>query len=328
MSIYSNTTEMIDGDKPLMMVVAYPLYDAAHVFSKEAFGSLDDSTTQEQVRPRIGLVRLNTDGSDPLNTYIQHVTEQSETLAHRHFHVKELTLSYRDNDDHDDTTLPVFNVGDYDVSIAFGLNDLLTRINSVSFNKPEDFEKRVGTFLDSNLYLGPMFYVVAQRVPNFSGRKQSSFGVVYPSPISYQYFPICHQGSYGDVVEYDVQCTFLIPRVDESMKIASRILPFRFNCIPNVDFPEFGYIQVKNVPESHHFYETRAPNTIEFVNDQNNFCRNEIEGCMIPIYNQNGNSEYAFGAHGYKDSILCTSLIEARGLNQNIHTRVDIAMKE
>ena len=98
----------------------------------------------------------------------------------------------------------IHNIGNYDISVANNLEELKKNIDWTKFRKPENFEMRLSTFTNKDLYPEDnYFYVVASariRVNN------DGFGVVYPDP-GYDYFPTAHEikNNPEELVKYDVK---------------------------------------------------------------------------------------------------------------------------
>jgi hypothetical protein len=89
--------------------------------------------------------------------------------------------------------LEVHKIGNYNMSVATSISDLLHRIDWTKFKKPQDFTQRVSTFENKNLYPAKYkyFYVVASAVENI---KDDGFGIVYPrSKDNLTYVPTAHE---------------------------------------------------------------------------------------------------------------------------------------
>jgi len=77
--------------------------------------------------------------------------------------------------------LQVHKIGNYNISVAISISDLLHRIDWTKFNKPQDFNQRVSTFENKNLYPPKYkyFYVVASAIENIKddGKKTKIFNI-------------------------------------------------------------------------------------------------------------------------------------------------------
>ena len=101
-------------------------------------------------------------------------------------------------------SIVVHDVGNYKISIAHSINDVLNRINWNVFNKPMDFDTRVQTLYNKTLYPDTYdwIYVVAMAVKDI---EEDGFGILYPSN-EVDYFPIAHEFTNSNIkyVDYDV----------------------------------------------------------------------------------------------------------------------------
>jgi hypothetical protein len=100
--------------------------------------------------------------------------------------------------------LEVHKIGNYNISVATSISDLLNRIDWTKFNKPSDFNQRVSTFENKNLYpvIYKYFYVVASAVENI---KDDGFGIVYPrTPDNLTYVPTAHEDT-QDTHDFDAE---------------------------------------------------------------------------------------------------------------------------
>ena len=135
---------------------------------------------------QIGLVDISTDSMKELRTEIKSLKprsfgKKSETLG--------MSMTFGMNCS---PPLEVHKIGNYNISVATSLHDLLNRIDWSKFNKPHDFEQRVNSFRNQNLYPREYgyFYVVATAIENV---KDDGFGVVYPQLDKYFYIPTAHE---------------------------------------------------------------------------------------------------------------------------------------
>jgi hypothetical protein len=89
--------------------------------------------------------------------------------------------------------LEVYDVGSYKISVALRYNDLQNRLDWTKFTKPSDFELRIKTLLNPQLYPPSYrwFYVIAEAVKNI---ENDGFGVVSPRLTGdLIYFPTAHE---------------------------------------------------------------------------------------------------------------------------------------
>lgn len=88
------------------------------------------------------------------------------------------------------TMKKIHNIGNYDISVANNLEELKKNIDWTKFRKPNNFEARLSTFTNKDLYPEDnYFYVVASAKIRV---KNDGFGVVFPDP-GYDYFPTAHE---------------------------------------------------------------------------------------------------------------------------------------
>ena len=110
------------------------------------------------------------------------------------------------NYSHTDSLKPleVHKIGNYNISIATSYNQLLERIDWTKFNKPDNFEKRMGTFRNTSLYPQKYayFYVIASAIENI---KDDGFGIVYPQlNDNLIYLPTAHEDTKNEY-NFDVE---------------------------------------------------------------------------------------------------------------------------
>jgi hypothetical protein len=102
--------------------------------------------------------------------------------------------------------IQVHEIGNYKISIAMSINELLNNIDWNKFKKPSNYEKRISTFTNKNLYPTEYeyFYVVASAIKNI---EDDGFGIVYPKTNTETYFPTAHEDTskthYFDVEIYN-----------------------------------------------------------------------------------------------------------------------------
>lgn len=134
---------------------------------------------------KIGLVDVSTDKMKELRRNIKNL-KPKEIPRH-------MTLSSGSNSfSRNSTPLKVHKIGNYNISVALSKEQLLNRIDWSKFTKPYDFDKRVNTFNNTQLYPSnyDWFYVVAEAEENI---EDDGFGVVYPQLNNYQYIPTAHE---------------------------------------------------------------------------------------------------------------------------------------
>jgi hypothetical protein len=99
--------------------------------------------------------------------------------------------------------LKVHRVGNYEISIAPTVADLMERIDWTKFTKPADFNVRLQTLTDKELLPFECGYVIAKAVVSV---KNDGFGVLFPDP-GFVYFPTCHENDSKTAnKKYDVRC--------------------------------------------------------------------------------------------------------------------------
>jgi hypothetical protein len=111
------------------------------------------------------------------------------TLAKSVQFLKNLTKFKKDTQN--DPTLDIYTTGIYKISVASSKYDLINKINWNIFIKPIDFEKRVNTLDNKNLFYADYkwIYIVLSSdidIPN------DGFGIIYKS-MDVDYFPICRE---------------------------------------------------------------------------------------------------------------------------------------
>jgi hypothetical protein len=98
--------------------------------------------------------------------------------------------------------LQVNKVGNYNISVAPNLDSLCKQIDWDIFTLPSNFNSRLDTLKDKNLFKFNYAYVVAQAVTNI---RDDGFGVIYEDP-GFTYFPTCHENQEDNLYNYDVIC--------------------------------------------------------------------------------------------------------------------------
>jgi hypothetical protein len=132
---------------------------------------------------KIGLVDITTNDMKELRTDIKSLKPQP-----RSFGINK-DRSYTLNS----IPLEVHKIGNYNISVATSLDQLLERIDWTKFQKPDNFKERIQTFRNPTLYppQHAYFYVVASAIENI---KDDGFGVVYPQLEQHiTYIPTAHE---------------------------------------------------------------------------------------------------------------------------------------
>lgn len=84
----------------------------------------------------------------------------------------------------------VHKIGNYRISVADNLNQLMNNIDWSKFELPSNFNDRFSTLQDTSLYPDKQYaYIVAQSQNSI---KNDGFGIVYPD-VGYEYFPTAHE---------------------------------------------------------------------------------------------------------------------------------------
>lgn len=127
-----------------------------------------------------------------------------------------LTYNFKNNFLGKDRSLEVFRVGNYNISVAQNISELLNRIDWNTFTKPYDFEERCQVFNDGNIYPFKCYYVVAQAIYDI---KDDGFGILYKNN-GMTYFPTAHEyepnGNKYDVICYDLSNENDFPKINLS----------------------------------------------------------------------------------------------------------------
>lgn len=147
----------------------------------------------------------------------------------------------------------VYNIGNYDISIADDLDELRNNINWEHFSLPNDFETRMDTFNDKTIFHHSYSYVVAKATKNI---RNDGFGILFPDP-GYTYFPTCHEKSnHSNIKSYDVKC------YEFGIK---PILQFPFKTNKETSFTINGFKDIERVDEN--FIPSYPLNINEFEKD-------------------------------------------------------------
>lgn len=132
---------------------------------------------------KIGLVDITTNDMKELRTDIKLLKPISKNYSDSR------NVSFQLNS----IPLEVHKIGNYNISVATSLEQLLERIDWTKFKKPDNFEQRIQTFRNPTLYPPQLayFYVVASAIKNI---KDDGFGVVYPQlDQNSTYIPTAHE---------------------------------------------------------------------------------------------------------------------------------------
>ena len=99
--------------------------------------------------------------------------------------------------------LQVHRVGNYDISVAHSLKDIHDRVDWTRFRKPADFDRRLRTLGNKELFPFSCSVIVAQSHTQIAN---DGFGVVYSvNERQVAYFPTCHEMNETDYHYYDVR---------------------------------------------------------------------------------------------------------------------------
>lgn len=134
---------------------------------------------------KIGLVDISTNDMKTLRNNIK-LLKPIKNSAN-------LSRSYSAQFSLNKAPLEVHQIGNYNISVATSLDQLLERIDWTKFKKPANFKQRVDTFRNHQLYPYKFayFYVVASAIKNI---KDDGFGIVYPElEENITYIPTAHE---------------------------------------------------------------------------------------------------------------------------------------
>lgn len=144
---------------------------------------------------KIGLFDIST---IPVQAFRSSVNRVCDDLLPKR--AQELYDDNFDCDSDDDEPLVVHRVGNYDISVAQDLQTLRNKIDWNHFSRPVDWQRRLSTLEDKELYPFPCAYVVASAAVSV---ENDGFGVVYPDP-GFDYFPTAHEAGEKELKTYDV----------------------------------------------------------------------------------------------------------------------------
>jgi hypothetical protein len=145
---------------------------------------------------KIGLVDISTENMKELRTEIKSLKPQKFSDS---FSKNSYSLSRSKS-----IPLEVHQIGNYNISVATSLDQLLDRVDWTKFKKPSDFNERISTFRNEKLYPRKFayFYVVASAIKNI---KDDGFGIVYPQlDDDIIYIPTAHEDTESEH-KFDVE---------------------------------------------------------------------------------------------------------------------------
>jgi hypothetical protein len=101
--------------------------------------------------------------------------------------------------ENDDTFAAVNKVGDYQISVVFSVEDILSKIDWTIFHKPSDLDRRLATIEDKTLFpFDSKAIIIASATSSIDN---SGFGIVYKDPTCF--VPVCHEST-NPCPHYDV----------------------------------------------------------------------------------------------------------------------------
>ena len=174
----------------------------------------------------IGLVDLDTDSCKKAKQDISYWADQIAPS----FSGFDLLLCHIDSTSR--KTLPVHQVGNYQISVAKNIDQLNQQIDWKTYQKPLDFQQRLDTLRKLDFTAN---FVVAQATKKI---QFDGFGIVYPDP-GYYYFPTQHEET-ANLHHYDVRCCLLADNKDY------------FNFVYGEHIYQDDYLQHVRVPRSSH----------------------------------------------------------------------------
>ncbi len=120
--------------------------------------------------------------------------------------------------------LQVFNIGNYNISIARSIDDIINRINWDKFTKPCDFNDRINTLNNESLYPRKFtwIYIIAQSIVDIDN---DGFGFVIPS-YGIDYFPTAHEDIQNEII-----CDNIFNINLENIDINNKIVKYDVNIV-------------------------------------------------------------------------------------------------
>lgn len=132
---------------------------------------------------QIGLVDITTNDMKLLRNKIKSLKPQPRSIY----------VQNSFSDSYSISPLEVHKIGNYNISIATSYRQLLENVDWTKFTKPSNFEQRINTFKNSQLYPQnyAYFYVIASAIENI---QDDGFGIVYPQlEGNITYIPTAHE---------------------------------------------------------------------------------------------------------------------------------------
>lgn len=120
-----------------------------------------------------------------------------------------------------DSMAKVVRVGNYNCSVVFSADDVITRIDWTQFTCPPDLYSRLAVMRDGGLMPENAAFVVAEAVESV---QEDGFGVAYP--VDSVFFPTCHESNASGVYDFDVCCYAFGGTLPEGIKRAEYDLNF------------------------------------------------------------------------------------------------------
>ena len=212
---------------------------------------------------QIGLVDISTKEMKELRKHIESLKPVSKSYMSTNFSG---SLSIDSS-----KKLEVHKVGNYNISIATSRKKLLNNIDWTKFTKPDDYEKRVSTFENKNLYPNnyAYFYIVASAIENI---KDDGFGVVYPRLSDGNiYMPTAHEDTY-QTHEFDVELFAFGKNLNNRKNLNDGMITDISNKSVSYDFflSQLSDINIKMINNTY--------KKMNFDKDTNTFYYDKIEG--------------------------------------------------
>lgn len=202
---------------------------------------------------QIGLVDISTREMKQLRTNIKSL---KPVLEHT------LSTNYSKSFEYDSNKkIEVHKIGNYNISVATSRLKLLNNIDWNKFTKPNDYDKRINTFLNKQLYPNKYayFYIVAEAIENI---KDDGFGIVYPKLSDNNiYIPTAHEDT-SRFHDFDVELFIFGKNLNNPLYSDKKMLHNELQNLQNV-----------NVKMLNNTYEK-----MNFDKDINTFYYDKIEG--------------------------------------------------
>jgi hypothetical protein len=211
---------------------------------------------------QIGLVDITTHEMKQLRTNIKSLKPVSKNYT--------LSMNYSRGIEFDsDKKIEVHKIGNYNISVATSRLKLLNNIDWNKFTKPDDYDKRINTFLNKELYPNKYayFYIVAEAIENI---KDDGFGVVYPRLSDGNiYMPTAHEDT-SRFHDFDVELFTFGKNLNNSLYSDKKMLHNELQNLQNVnvkmlnntyqkmnfdkDINTFLYDKIKGNIENHNIF--------------------------------------------------------------------------